>query len=733
MHSNAIHLPAAAWALLCALAPTAEAAAADAAESTPPTAIVEEVVVTARKREEALSDVPAAITVLDRAGIRARGLAELNQLEKFAPNVVQTHFGQGNTGHAGVFIRGIGMQDHIITTDPAVGIYLDGVYLGRNMGANMDLTNIERVEMARGPQGSLSGRNTLGGAINIVTRKPSGEGVAHVDVKAGSRGRLDGNAFADVALGGNASLALSAGGKSRDGVGRALLIDDPQADIGEIGQGFGRVALRWQGARDIRIQATADLSRSDQGVSPHEVQVVNADNPFGLRQADQPPNPDDTFSLNNELTATRDRTRGVSLSVDWDIADRLRLSTIASYRDMWFAGGLDNEKVAATLMEFPERGEADQRTLEVRLGGVAEGVDWVAGLYLFNEAGYNDSPFVFRTTPAAGEPLVIPTADFDGRLYVEQQTNSSAVYAHANVDLSPRWTLGFGVRRTRDEKDGLGRLHYFAAPAERRDSWAETTGDISLTLRLRPGLNVFASYARGYQAGGYPPRPFAGPQVFVAFDPTFADSFELGVKGAFADRLELNAAAFHVRYTDLAMQVSELIGQGFLTLTRNAAESVATGVELEGVWQTTPNFDVAFALGYINVEIAAVDAGVLGVKPGDSPALVPKTTASLSPRYVRVLRSGAEMTARLDYYHRGRMFGQPVNSVLNEMAAVRLANVNLAWISPARRWRLSLYGHNIGNERYPLAKLDLDPTVLIINSNDRREFGIRLGRTFGGN
>ena len=123
---------------------------------------LEEIVVSARKREESLHEVPNAITVLQEEDLRRRGITELNQVEKFAPNVVQTNFGQGNTGHAAVFMRGAGVQDHIITTDPSVGIYLDGVYLGRNMGANMDLMNIERVEVARGPQGSLSGRNTLG-------------------------------------------------------------------------------------------------------------------------------------------------------------------------------------------------------------------------------------------------------------------------------------------------------------------------------------------------------------------------------------------------------------------------------------------------------------------------------------------------------------------------------------------------------------------------------------------
>ena len=693
----------------------------------------EEIVVTARKRAETLTDVPSAITALDEQALRARGLTELNQLEKFAPNVIQTNFGQGNTGHAAVFMRGIGLQDHIITTDPAVGIYLDGVYLGRNMGANMDLMNIARVEVLRGPQGSLSGRNTIGGALNIITRKPAGDGAARLDVKAGSRGRLNGNGFADLALGDALFLNLSGGVKSRDGVGQALLIPDPEAEIGEIFQGFGRAALLWEAATDLSVMGAADISRSDQGVAPHAVEVFNPVNGFGLRQADQPPDPDDTYSLNNALMSTEDRVLGVSLNLDWALGDGLNLKTIISYRDLWFEGGLDNEKVPATLIEFPERGEAEQWTSEVRLSGAASWGDWVAGFYYFNEDGYNDSPYVFRSQGLSdGRPATLPAEAFDGRLYIEQETRSYAGFAHAKAALSERWTLGLGARYTRDEKDAIGSLRYFPAPARRTDHWGELTGDLSLTYRLRDRLNVFFSYARGYQAGGYPPRPFGGPDTFAAFDPTFADSFELGLKGALGNHLRLNASLFHVQYTDLVAQVNELIDEGFLTLTQNAAESRATGLELEGLWQATENFSVEFALGYIDAEISKVDERAQGLKTGHQPALTPDFTASISPRYVWRLRNGAALTARLDYYHRDKMFGQPVNSPLNRMEAVDLLSLNLGYESPDGGWSVALYGHNLSAERYPLAKLDLDPTVLTINSNDRREYGLRFSKRWGG-
>lgn len=688
--------------------------------------IFEEVVVTARKREERLEDIPTAITALGEGALEKRGITELNQVEKFVPNITQTNFGQGNTGHAAIFIRGIGLQDHIITTDPAVGIYLDGVYLGRNMGANMDLMNIERVEVVRGPQGTLFGRNTLGGAINVVTKKPSGDNSGKIDLKAGNMDRLNGNFFGDLSLTDNLFLSVSGGVKSRDGVGEAVLIDSPKAEIGEIFQTFGRVAMLWEVNDRFSLLATADLAESDQGVSPHEVVVFNPVNMFGLTQDQQPSNPDDTFSLNNDLLEVEDETKGYSLTAEYEINDALNVKAIFGAREMWFEGGLDNEKVPATMIEFPERGEAEQTTAEIQLNGSADWGDWVVGAYYFNEDGSNDSPHVFRGAPAAGEPLVIPTADFDGRLYIEQETTSKALFGHMNLDLSELWSLGVGLRYTEDEKDAVGFVHYFSYTPRPSDSWDEVTGDLSLSYRLNDDMNLFVSYARGYQAGGYPPRPFGGPDTFVAFDPTFADSVEFGFKGTLFETLQLHASVFGVRYTDLAVQQNRLTPTGFLTLTQNAAESEATGIELEGLWRPTDAFSLQFALGYIDIEITDVDAGVQGIRSGDSPALTPDTTVSVSPQYTFDLQNGNTITARMDYYYRSDMFGQPVNTDLNRIDSLELINLNIAYEVPDSGWRVSLYGQNLTDEVYALGKLDLDPTVLIINNNDRREYGVRF-------
>ena len=217
-----------------------QAAAQGASDS-----VFEEIVVTAQRREQSIYDVPVAISAFSPETIERQGITDLVDIGKFVPNLNVTGFSAGHTSSANPFIRGIGLQDHLITTEPGVGVYVDGIYLGRQVGQNWNLTNIERVEVLRGPQGTLYGRNSIGGAINIITRKPGDEEGGKVSLMAGSRGRLNGDAYTNMRLTDQLAMSFTVAYQRRDGLGDFLLIEDPNKEVGEMQDISGRVALKW--------------------------------------------------------------------------------------------------------------------------------------------------------------------------------------------------------------------------------------------------------------------------------------------------------------------------------------------------------------------------------------------------------------------------------------------------------------------------------------------------------
>ena len=232
---------------------------------------------TAQKREQSIYDVPVAISAFSAETIERQGIADLTDIGKFVPNLNVTGFSAGHTSSTNAFIRGIGLQDHLITTDPGVGVYVDGVYLGRQVGQNWSLANIERVEVLRGPQGTLYGRNSIGGAINIITRQPGDEDGGRVSLTAGSRGRLNADFYTNMAFSDQFAMSLTGAFQRRDGLGKFEKLENPRKEVGELEDISARVALKWSpndrlsflltARRERRGQRTASLRHADRRVA----------------------------------------------------------------------------------------------------------------------------------------------------------------------------------------------------------------------------------------------------------------------------------------------------------------------------------------------------------------------------------------------------------------------------------------------------------------------------------
>ena len=673
--------------------------------------------VTAAKREQGLYDVSASLSVLDGGILAERGIADLVDVGKFVPNLNVTTFSAGHTSSANPFIRGIGTQDHLITTDPGVGVYVDGVYLGRQVGQHWSLTNIERVEVLRGPQGTLYGRNSIGGAINIVTAAPGSNPGRRMAARVGSHGRTDASLLVDGNVSDTLAATLSAGFTRRGGLGEFRNLPDVDTEVGETRELSARVALAWRPSPTFSMTLAADANDGANGLNPYTTLIDEIPGgalvAAGYRNADVAVDPYDNNTGQAGQVRTSNAARGVSLTAVWDVTDRLTARTIGSARRSEYQAGLDDDGFLDDYLSFPEDGHADQSSVEVQLLGDFDHWSFVAGAYRFSEDGNNvQDPTVFL--------------GFKGAFQLTQALDSTAFFANLSRTLAERWRLAAGVRTTRDKKRASTDVGTGLVRAAR--SWQETSWDVAIHHSVNEYLSTYATVQSGYQSGEFPARPyclFSDPGCFVAGDNVTALNYEIGIKGQPRDRMELSVAAFRTQYDDLPYQVSTTQGAGFTTVNLIVTQRT-TGLELEGTLYMTDALRLRFALGGIDTDVDR-QQGVRPVAP-----LTPKLTVSVSPEYRHVLASGAEVAARLDYSYRAAMWGEPSSDParLTRIGSRALANFHVGFTTADSAWTAAIYGRNAGDVRYDNARLNTGDYVLRILSNDASEFGLRLEHRF---
>lgn len=699
--------------------------------------MLEEIVVTATKREESIFDVPIAITAFSQAQIERAGITDLVDIGKFVPNLNVTSFGGGHTSSVNAFIRGIGLQDHLITTDPGVGVYVDGVYLGRQVGQNWSLANIERVEVLRGPQGTLYGRNSIGGTINIITRQPGDENGGRVKVYGGTRGRIYGDAYYNAALAESFAVSATGSWTKRNGVGEFLNLDTSR-DVGEMKEWSFRVAAKWMPTDNFSLLAAYDKNEGKAGLRPYTTLIDEVPGgllyQLGARNSDVSDDPydnnggfyidgDGNVVASNKISNEAD---GWSVTANWDMTDALASKFIYSDRSSEYGTGLDDDSVADTLFTYPETGFADQKSAEYQLTGNFGNWDFVSGLYWFKEEGANtQDPNFF-----AGDP---------GFFELGQKTKSKAIYANVGFQVTDTLRLSGGARYTKDKKEAYTNLNNFLNETNSR-KWDDTSWEIAAVWDMSDRMNVYGTIQNGYQSGQYPPRPYclfgsvdtdqpgnvSRPNCFEANDNVTATNYEIGLKGAPLDNLQMSIALFYTDYSDLPYQVSESTGGGFNTVNI-IVDQTSKGFEWESTWAATENFTLYTTLGYIDADVD--DPSPVAVAP-----LTPKWTVSISPQYVMPLSNGGEMLFRADWSYRDSMYGEPTSDPARhtKIDSRSLFNMDITYTEPAGKWSLSAYGRNVFNKKYDNARLFPTDYVLIILNNDLSEFGLRYIYNFGG-
>ncbi len=713
-------------AITLSLASTAMVNAAfaqDAQEAT----VFEEVIVTATKRAQSIYDVPVAISAFTAEGIKNQGITDLTDIGKFVPNMNVTGFSAGHTSSTNPFIRGIGMQDHLITTDPGVGVYVDGVYLGRQVGQNWSLANIERIEVLRGPQGTLYGRNSIGGAINIITAQPGDKEGGRVSATVGSRGRLNGDFYINHKLSDTVAMSFSGAYTKRDGIGEFLNIDTPR-EVGENRDLSGRFAVKFQPNDDFSLLIAVDGNTGRGGLRPYTTLIDEVPNgavyQAGYRNSDVSVNPFDNNTGQADQTGVSNSAEGIALTAEYAINDELSAKLIVSDRHSEYKAGLDDDSFIDNFITFPEVGEADQTSAELQFSGDFGSWDFVGGLYYFTEDGFGrQDNTVFTFFP--GDDLLV------------QDMESKAVYANVGFQVNEKLRISGGLRYTDDEKEAGFNINSGLADAHNSRDWTETSWEVAATYEMSDDMSVYGTIQNGYQSGQFPPRPFclfgfldftqpgnlATPNCFEANENVTAINYEVGIKGEPMSNLRMSLSVFYTEYSDLPYQVSTTTGGGFDT--RNLiVDQDSIGIEWESTLMLSDDFSLHATVGYINVD---VDDPV-AVAP-----LTPDWTISLSPEYTFAMGDGSELRFRADWSFRDDMFGEPTADPgrFTQIDSRDLLNFNITYTPSDANWNVSLYGTNITDERYDNARLNTGDYIIVILNNDASEFGVRFTQFFG--
>ena len=689
--------------------------------------VFEEVIVTATKRELSIYDVPVAISAFTADAIEKQGIRDLTDIGKFVPNMNVTGFSAGHTSSTNPFIRGIGLQDHLITTDPGVGVYVDGVYLGRQVGQNWSLANIERVEVLRGPQGTVYGRNSIGGAINIITTQPGAKEGGRVSTTIGTRGRLNGDFYVNFKLSDTLAMSLSGAYTKRGGLGDFLNVDTNRR-VGENRDVSGRFAVKWQANDDFSLLIAVDGNDGKGGLRPYTTLIDEVPNgavfAAGFRNSDVSADPYDNNTGQADQAEVTNEARGIAVTANYAFNDKLSAKLIFSDRHSEYEAGLDDDSFIVNFLTFPEVGEADQTSVELQFFGDYGSWDFVGGLYYFTEDGFgrqDNTVFTF----------------FPGNDILIQDMESKAIYGNVGYQVNDRLRVSGGLRYTDDEKQAGFNINDGLIDAMAERDWSEVSWELAATYELNNGMSAYGTIQNGYQSGQFPPRPFclfgfidfsfpgnvSTPNCFEANDNVTAINYEVGLKGEPLSNLRMSVAVFYTQYTDLPYQVSTTQGAGFDT--RNIiVDQDSLGFEWESSWLISDRFLLHATVGYIDVD---VDDPV-AVAP-----LTPDWTLSVSPEYTLDLNGGGEVRFRADWSFRSDMFGEPTADPgrFTKIESRDLINFNITYTPPDANWDVSVYGTNITDERYDNARLNTGDYILVILSNDASEFGLRYTQFFG--
>lgn len=676
---------------------------------------LEEVVVTAQKRTENLQDVPLAVTTLNADDLRELGIDDVSGVAMRTPGF---SMGQFSAAQPLLFIRGIGSNERGAGGgEQSVAMFLDGVYINRAAGSAAEFFDIQSVEVLRGPQGTLWGKNSIGGAVNLRSRRPSDELTAAIEAEVGNFGVRSLRGLVSGPLGENMAGKLTLGRQER-----GTFVDSAVSPAGDTGD-FERDSLRGQllvrVSDNLEALVTADYAEQDGSGFGVNAQIVPnpPPAPAGVVNTFAGLQPPADFHSNFLEDPGRQLVKngGLSLQLDWDLGG-MNLTSITAFRKS--ESDLANNLIGTSLQVFPvlefiafTDEESEFFSQELQLSGDTDKLEWQAGLYYNNESVDRLEGGAFTLgpgAPALGFPPSIVGQTISDPFDQTADIESIAVFGQMTYALTDRLDMTIGARYSYETKDYRNQADpeafLFASgsyDAQATENWSAPTGRFSLDYRLTEDTMVYASVASGFKSGGWGSLARTEVAARTPYDPEEAISYETGLKSEFFDnRIRLNAAAFFTQYTDL--QIFATLDDGVCdvcpAITLNAGEAEIMGVELEGVAALTDSLSLDFTYAYLDTEYVTLDSDLLNAFEGNSLRNAPEHAYTAALRYNGRLPGGSRLSGHAEYIYQDDAFQRIQNIGL--IPEYELVNLRLAWHSADDRWEVAGWVNNALDEEY---------------------------------
>ena len=690
-------LAGAAWSALSVTAIAQEAPAQDPAVTS-----LDEIIVTARRRDEQLKDVPVAVTALSSERLAETGATDITTLQQQTPNAtVQVARGSNSTLIS--FIRGVGQQDPLWGFEPGVGLYVDDVYVARPQAAVLDIFDIERIEVLRGPQGSLYGRNTVGGAIKYVTSRLSPDAEATIRGAYGSYNQMDLVASGSMPLSDSFRIGGAFAHLTRDGYGSNL---NTGAEHYDKDVNAFRVSAEFTPRDDAFFRLAYDRTQDDSSPRHGHREVAGVGPGAG-----SPDSVYDTYAGVGDENSVE--SEGLSFTAQVDLNEHWVFKSITAWREGRTDTVIDFDNTPAPTLDIPAYYADDQFTQEFQFQFDYDRVQGVFGVFYLDASA--EGAF---DTILGNAGIVIGTGGV-------VETESVALFADVNYDLTERLHLGLGLRYTEDSKTGtVFRANYLGATRSpllggtpraplllRTDYTNDRTFDdvsprIALSYDFSDDITGYASWSSGFKSGGFDMRGDAifTPDTVDGYEPETVDSYELGLKGR-AGPLSFSSSIFYNQYEDQQVTTQVPAVGGIASFVDNVGQSTLYGAEFEGSVFLSENLTANFAVGYLNSEFDEfLRYNLTTMVYEDISDLVVLQNAPEWTGYVgltwRSEVAGGDLVVTPSISYRGDFSQFEFPNPILDQDAYALVDLSLIWTAPSERWSLGLFGKNLTDEEY---------------------------------